>query len=321
MKILNKLFKTIIRTFAVVLTGGLLVSSLMSHTFSATVTYSPDVLITINSDGSIGQEGNLFSGELYPSTVSDAEKGIGGVSGVIRIKNEYRKVDIDNLAVGLNNLTSANDYNTSIVFDLFIKHVKLKIEKYSMLSFDKTLIDNISLEDILLKSDDNKYQGYTLNPDDKFSINSGDVIDLKYSLYMDMSAGNELQSITAHMPIIINFADSHIVDDGDNDEEDDTKNDNNDSESGNNSNSNDNNPINDNMNYEEYNDDNITLIDDPVIPLDTDKITGGAEFEVLEDDAIPLSALPNTGYALNTTLLIIIGALMAGTGLIIIKKA
>ena len=36
-------------------------------------------------------------------------------------------------------------------------------------------------------------------------INKGDTIDLKYSLHMALEAGNELQSITADMPIYINL--------------------------------------------------------------------------------------------------------------------
>ncbi|HCX61397.1 MAG TPA: hypothetical protein DHU59_03055 [Clostridiales bacterium] len=306
MKIINKIFRTVFRIFAIVLVGGVLVSNFMSYTFSATPIDSPNVLLTINSEGGIVQDGDLFSGQLYPGTVADAENGIGGINGVIRIKNEFRKVDVDNLAVGINNMVIGNDYPSNIVFDSFLKNVKLKVEKVTVLSFDKTLVDYTSLENILFKSGDDEYQGYPLDANDKFSINKGDTVDLKYSLYMDTEANNELQSLTAHMPVYINLKESHVIDDDD-DEED-----------------NNNNEDNGNENNNNEDNDNVIQIDDPVIPLDVvtapEPEAHSTEGEIIEDAAIPLSTLPETGYVLNTTVLIIIGVMMIGTGLILNKK-
>ncbi|NYB74273.1 LPXTG cell wall anchor domain-containing protein [Sedimentibacter hydroxybenzoicus DSM 7310] len=312
MKIINKIFRTVFRIFAIVLVGGVLVSNFMSYTFSATPIDSPNVLLTINSEGGIVQDGDLFSGQLYPGTVADAENGIGGINGVIRIKNEFRKVDVDNLAVGINNMVIGNDYPPNIVFDSFLKNVKLKVEKGIILSFDKILIDYTSLENILFKSDDGKYQGYTLDTKDKFSINKGDTVDLKYSLYMDTEANNELQSLTAHMPIYINLKESHVIDDGDDDDDDDVDDDNDDEED------------NDNENNNNEDNDNVIQIDDPVIPLDVvtapEPEAHSTDDEMIEDAVIPLSTLPETGYVLNTTVLIIIGVMMIAIGLILSKK-
>lgn len=158
---INKFVITILRIFVIVFIGGILTSNLMSYTFSANTTESPDVLVTINGDGSITQSGNLFDGKLYPATLADAENGIGGINGVIRIKNDFRKVDVDNLSVGLKNMVIGNDYDypESIVFNSFLENVKLKIEKGLLFSFDKTLIDYSSLEDILYDEENNEYRG------------------------------------------------------------------------------------------------------------------------------------------------------------------
>ncbi|MFY9295279.1 MAG: S-layer homology domain-containing protein [Caldicoprobacterales bacterium] len=220
MKDTNNILKTALRIFFIVFVAGAVTLNLISYTFSLTATDSPNVLITINSDGSVSQSGNLFDGLLYPSTVTDAEKGIGGINGIIRIQNQFKKIDVENLAIGIKNMVIENDYPKEIVFNSFLQHVKLKIEKGVLLSFNKILIDYISLENILYEQDSNEYRGYTLDEKDRFSINKGDSIDLKYSLHMDVKAGNELQSVTAYIPIYINLIG---VETDDNDDDDDEK--------------------------------------------------------------------------------------------------
>ncbi len=207
---------TILRIFVIVVIGGVLTSSLMTYTFSANTNNTPNVLVTINSDGSISQNGNLFDGQLYPSTVSDAEKGIGGINGVIRINNQFKNIDVDNLAIGIKDMIIGNDYPRDIVFNSFLQNVKLKIEKGILLNFNKTLVEFTSLDKILYKTDNNEYRGYILTASDKFSLNKGDTVDLKYSLHMVSEAGNELQSVTAHMPIYVNLIGVHDTDDDDN---------------------------------------------------------------------------------------------------------
>lgn len=215
------LLKIILRTLVIVLIGGVATSNLMDYTFSSTITNNPNVLVKINGDGSISQVGNLFDGQLYPSTVTDVENGVGGINGVIRIQNQFKKIDVDNLAIGIKDMLIENNYPRDIVFNSFLKNVKLKIEKGLILSFDKTLVEYTNLENILYKSDNEEYRGYTLDSSDKFSLNKGDTIDLKYSLLMDVESGNELQSITAYMPIYINLKESQITDEySDNDDDD-----------------------------------------------------------------------------------------------------
>jgi hypothetical protein len=209
----------VLRICVIVLIGGVVTSNLMELTFSTTIQESPNVLITINNDGSISQDGNLFDGELYPSNVTDAENGFGGINGVIRIQNQFRNIDVDNLAIGIKDMIIGNEYPRDIVFNSFLKNVKLKVEKGVSFSFNKTLIDYTSIDNILYEKDNDEYKGYILDKKDKFSLSKGESIDLKYSLYMDINAGNELQSITAYMPIYINLME--YIDDDENDDDDD----------------------------------------------------------------------------------------------------
>ncbi len=57
---------------------------------------------------------------------------------------------------------------------------------------------------------------------------------------------------------------------------------------------------------------------EPVAPEDIPEVT--PEDEIIEDQAVPLATLPDTGYTLNTTILVIIGAMMIIVGLILNKK-
>ena len=203
-----------------VLIGGVFTSNLIQSTFATNVDKSPNVIVNINGDGSISQTGNLFDGQLYPATVEQSEDGIGGISGVIRISNQFKNIDVENMAVGLKNLVIRNDYPRDIVYSSFLRDVKLKIEKGRVFSFNKTLINYTSLSSLLYKVDSDVYKGYTLDSEDKFSIARGETVDLKYTLHMVPETGNELQSVTAEMPIYINFMEN-IIDDDDNDDDDD----------------------------------------------------------------------------------------------------
>lgn len=200
------------RIFFIVLICGAVASNLMEYTFSATTQNNPNVLVTINDDGDITHVGNLFDGQLYPVSEEDAEKGIGSINGVIRIANQFNKIDVDNLAIGIKDIVIGNDYPKNIVYNSLLSNIRLKIEKGNIFSFNKTLVDYTRLSDMLYETENDKYHGYTLNSDDKFSLNKGDIIDLKYSLYMDLEVGNELESVTAYMPIYINLKESYADD-------------------------------------------------------------------------------------------------------------
>lgn len=223
MKKKNKLFKIIFQFLVLMLVAGYFTSNIIQTTFATSVDRSPNVIVNINGDGSMTQQGDLFAGSLlYPGTVQDAENGIGSIKGVIRLVNNYGKVDIDNVAIGLKSsqMDIRNNYPREQVYDSFLDNIRLKIEKGRVFSFDKTLVDYTSLRNLLYEPNSTQYGGLTLENESKFSINKGDTVDLKYTLQMVEETGNELQSVTAYMPIYINLHKNHIKDDDNADNED-----------------------------------------------------------------------------------------------------
>ncbi|MDD2505243.1 MAG: S-layer homology domain-containing protein [Bacilli bacterium] len=226
MKLYSTLFKRAIRFLIIIIIVGIIASNLIDYTFSAFTNLEPNITITINNNGNSIINGNLFNGFTYPSSQEDAEKGIGSISGVIRINNQFNKIDVHTLAIGINNLKKSDGTLVSNeVFDSFINNVNLKVNKGVLFNFDKTILEYTKLKDILYIEDNEQYQGYLLSSNDKFSIDKGHSVDLKYTLQMSPEAGNELQSITAQMPIYINLMESQI-DDDDNDNDNDNDDDN-----------------------------------------------------------------------------------------------
>lgn len=226
MKSSKKLSKLILQLLVLVLVGGYLTTSVIQSTFASDSNNIPNVILTINSDGSITYEGNLFGDdELYPATVESAEKGDGGVNGVIRINNQYKRIKVSNLGIGLDaeKLEIKNGYPRDVVYNSFLTNVELKIEKGRLFSFDKTLVDYISLKDLLYEPGSKTHKGYELDSDSEFIINKGSTVDLKYTLHMVEDAGEELEAVTASIPIYINVHEFKPIDDdyGDNDNYDD----------------------------------------------------------------------------------------------------
>lgn len=221
MKRRNKIFRMILQVLILTLIGGVFTINLIQSTFATTINKSPNVIVTIGSDGKISQNGNLFDGQLYPATVEQAENGIGGISGVIRISNNYQNIKVENLAIGITGMNINNGYDKDTVFNSFIKDINLKIEKGKVLTFDKILVDYTPLKDILLEKDNDEYRGYTLAEKDKFTIPKNSSVDLKYTLHMVPEATEELEAVTANMPIYINlmgYIDNDPVDPGDDDD-------------------------------------------------------------------------------------------------------
>lgn len=204
----KKPFLTLFHLLALILMGIYLTTGLIQSNF-ATNSRKANVIITINKDGSYSYKGDLLGGGLlYPARVEEAEKGIGGIIGVIRIHNQYNNMRVENLGVGLDKgkFTVNNEYPLDLVYESFLRDVRLKIEKGRLFTFDKTLVDYASIGHLI--------KGYELAGKDRFTIKKGATVDLKYILYMDLEAGNELQSVTAQMPIYINVHERCIIDDG-----------------------------------------------------------------------------------------------------------
>ncbi|NLL82080.1 MAG: S-layer homology domain-containing protein [Tissierellia bacterium] len=221
MKWRKKVLKIVLQILLLTLVGGYFASSLIESTFATNVSKSPDVIVTINSEGKISQEGNLFEGQLYPARVKDAEKGMGGISGIIRIRNNFKDIKVENMAIGITGMEIQNGYSKGEVLNSFLKFINLKIEKGLVLVFDKTLVNYESLENILYEKGNDKYKGFTLEEKDRFDIPKNSTIDLKYTLHMVPEAGDELEAVTAYMPIYINLMENITDDNGNGDDDDD----------------------------------------------------------------------------------------------------
>ncbi|MFA7533614.1 MAG: S-layer homology domain-containing protein [Tissierellaceae bacterium] len=202
----NKVLRVLLQILILAALGGILTSLLIQYTFATNIDKEANVIITINSDGSITQEGSLFRGQLYPATVEDAEKGIGGIHGIIRVNNQFKSMSIENIAIGLKDFIIRNGYPEQNVYNSFIRNVNLKVEKGFLLVFNKTIIDYTRLEDILYEKDNEEHRGYVLK--DKLSLARGDRVDLKYTLHMAAETGDELEAITVSMPIYLNLAEN-----------------------------------------------------------------------------------------------------------------
>ncbi|MFA5575706.1 MAG: S-layer homology domain-containing protein [Tissierellaceae bacterium] len=210
MKIKKKIMRILLQTLLVTLVGGLLTAMILQWSFASSTDRVPNVIITINKDGGISQEGDLFQGQLYPATVEDAERGIGGIHGTIRVSNQYKSIAVENIAIGLRDLLVGNDYSEKEVYDSFIDNVSLKLERGFLLIFNKTIIDYKRLGDILYERDSQEHRGYLLEEGDRFTIPRGETVDFKYSLHMAAQGGDELESITVSMPIYLNLAEDII---------------------------------------------------------------------------------------------------------------
>lgn len=202
----SKVLRTLLQILVLTIIGGILTTAIMQWTFATDIDKEPNVIITINSDGSVNQEGDLFRGQLYPATVEDAEKGIGGIRGIIRINNQFKAISIENIAIGLKDLIIRNGHSESGVYNSFLENVSIKVERGFLSVFNKTIIDYVRLGEILYEKDNEEHRGYVLK--DKFSIAKGDMIDFRYSLHMAEETGDELEAITVSMPIYLNLAEN-----------------------------------------------------------------------------------------------------------------
>ncbi len=205
-----------------ILIGGYLASSIIGTTYASREQDTPEVIMKINSDGSVTQSGDLFAGKIFFPGVPEDKNVVQ--SGVMRIENKYGRINLKSLGIQVSLVKFKNKYNEDSVRNSFLDNMKLKIEQGRLLSFDKTLVNYTNLRNLLYKEDDENYHGIMFEDDSEIVINRNDVIDLKYSLYMDAKAGNELEAVTAKVPIIINAHENPVINDDDDDDDNDGNN-------------------------------------------------------------------------------------------------
>lgn len=202
----------ILEFFVIILVVGFFANDIIDITYGAFNGSEPNIIITKNTDGTTSKSGNLFGDELwYPDKA---------VTGVIRIDNQYKRMKITNLGVNVTQIQANLDYDLDTIRNSFLNNMKLTIKKGRLLSFDKTIVDNKSLGELLYKSDDDSLNGFILDEEDRFTISKNDFIDLEYTLYMDKDAGEELEAISADVPFYINVNEVPVTNDDDDDDND-----------------------------------------------------------------------------------------------------
>jgi len=153
----------------------------------------PDVTLYIRGDGARGgpifsSGGNVGDGFWYPGKT---------VSGILRIQNNYsQRVKVNNLGLTmqLERLVGNGQYETVTdpdLKDLFAQNMELTIKRGILPPlFDETFLEMLN--------------GYDLSATEIFYINRGGYVDLKYTVHMKESAGNELQGLKATVAFLIN---------------------------------------------------------------------------------------------------------------------
>jgi hypothetical protein len=127
-------------------------------------------------------------------------------SGIIRIHNNYSgRISIHNLGIKMKLYSTITDKDVSDteLIEEFARAMKLTIMKGSLLVFGNTIY-NKSFYEMLYNKDDSKQRGFDLGVLDRIDINKGASIDLKYTVGMDESAGNNLQGLKATVDFIVN---------------------------------------------------------------------------------------------------------------------
>lgn len=191
---------------------GYLVNNIMGVTYATLTKDQPNVIVTIDKDHNIDLKGDLFgNSSWYPGKSH---------SGVIRINNRYNNIDINNIALKVNIEKANSEYDRDTVKTSFLKNMKLTIERGRLLAFNKIIVNDKPIKELLYEKDSNVDRGFPLHKNTKFTVNRNDSIDLKYTLSMSKEAGNELEGIVAKVPFLININENIDIDDDDDDSDD-----------------------------------------------------------------------------------------------------
>ncbi len=196
-KIDGALVRKIIRIIVSVIVLGYIFYGAEQITYAFMQSNTPNVQITINKDGGITCNGNLFGKELwYPGREE---------SGIIRIRNEFKEVDLSSFGLSVHLSDFKQDYDRDSVYKALLENMKLTIVKGKLFVFDENLIDNKSFSELLWDQEDDGTTGFSLNESSHVILLPNDSLDLKYTLYMDEQSGEELESITADVDFLINI--------------------------------------------------------------------------------------------------------------------
>ena len=185
---IKSFFKKTIRFLVFTMVMVCITTSIMQTTYSTSSQSNPDLVVTINSDGGITTEGNLFGDDLwYPGK----EK-----SGVIRISNFFKVIDASNISFEVDLKKYNEKYAKEAIYNTFNSMMRLSLSKGKLDIFSQNIVDKVSLGQLV--------DGFNIEEGKRFTIDKNDFVDLKYTLTMDEEAGNELQGITAVISMLVN---------------------------------------------------------------------------------------------------------------------
>ncbi|MBF8982473.1 S-layer homology domain-containing protein [Lutibacter sp. B2] len=193
----NLLYKMILKIFIPIFIFVCALGGAVDLTYAAKTGESLNlVAITIDANGNVSQEGDLFGNSLwYPGKEN---------RGILRIKNQFKRMEITNLGLQIILEKFRTQYGKELVHNSLAKNMK-----FTELSDD--ILKNKSFRELEYKSNDEKLNGHPLN-DQKFTINKNGSVDLKYTLLMDEESGNELQALTAKVLLLINASEDTTTD-------------------------------------------------------------------------------------------------------------
>lgn len=203
----RKNFKMIMQFLIIVLVVGFFAGDIVEMTYATITEGTPDVIATINPNGSINHEGDLLKIKddenpeylWYPGREVD---------GVLRIyNNSHKNVKISNLGLKLKSISKPEVENT------FLDNMHLTITRGKVFDFDKEIVSD--------KFSELVDETITLDDTSQFRVEGNESIDLKYTVKMDEEAGNELQNLTATFEFLINATEKPNGGGGDDKDDDD----------------------------------------------------------------------------------------------------
>ncbi|MGI6227917.1 MAG: hypothetical protein ACOYJ1_16895 [Peptococcales bacterium] len=188
MHVKNNALKRIINIIYYVFVLSCLVYGIGSITYAtASQDSGPDVTVIINKNGEYQITGDLFGNELwYPGKAKH---------GIIRIVNHYKDANINNLSLNVVINSFKDGLNKDLVYNSFINNMRLTIEKGKLLFFNRKIVEDTTLADLLANG---------INFAEASKIDMGNSMDFKYTLKMDGNATDELESMSANIDFIFN---------------------------------------------------------------------------------------------------------------------
>lgn len=177
-----------------------------SITYALVNQVKPDVIVQIDNNGKVTQNGDIYAGTLWYPGYSK--------SGVIRLENNFQRIKVSDLGlyVDINNIEKGNP-----IYDSFVNNMILTISKGKLSVFDAILVKGKSFSDLL-------YGEENLGNDQQFFIEKGDLVDLKYDLLMDSDSGNELMDLSANVTFCMNMNEIPSPSPPDDDDDDNDRN-------------------------------------------------------------------------------------------------